>query len=93
MVWMFSGIVFVAQILCCAIFRDKFKRYMPTLICLVLISTTVLRANMGQMDPQMMVDQSIVSVVGIVTILAYHCIMAIWGKMMKQRDPAQRLKK
>ena len=36
MVWMFSGIVFIAQIITCMIFRDKLKRYLPTIIALFL---------------------------------------------------------
>ena len=93
MVWMFSGIVFIAQIMCCSIFKDKIKRYLPTLIALVFISTTVLSANMGQLDPQRLVDQTIVSLVGVAAIALYHGIMAIWGILMKRRDPAQRLRK
>ena len=93
MVWMFSGIVCIAQIIFCSIFKDKIKRYLPTLIALAFISITVLRANMGEMLPQRLVDQTIVSLVGIATIMAYHCTMAIWGKVMDRRDPAQRLKK
>ena len=38
MVWMFSGIVFIAQIICCVIFKDKLKRYLPTLIALFFIT-------------------------------------------------------
>ena len=93
MVGMFSGIVFVSQVICCICFTDKFKRYLPTIIALVMISTTVLRANLGQMDPQRMVDQTVVCLVGIATILVYHCVMAVWGVMMRRRDPAQKLRK
>ncbi len=93
MVWMFSGIVFIAQILCCSIFKGKIKRYLPTLIALAFISITVLRANMGQMLPQRLVDQTIVSLVGIVAIALYHGVMAVWGIMKNRRDPAQKLRK
>ena len=93
MVWMFSGIVFIAQIICCSIFKDKIKRYLPTLIALAFISITVLRANMGEMLPQRLVDQTIVALVGIASIVLYHGVMAVWGAMMNRRDPAQRLKK
>lgn len=93
MVWMFSGIVFIAQIICCMIFKDKIKKYLPTLIALVLISTTVLRANMGVLDPQQMADETVVCLVGLAAILLYHCVMAIWGILVKRRDPAQKLRK
>ena len=93
MVGMFSGIVFVSQVICCICFKDKFKRYLPTIIALVMISTTVLRANLGQMDPQRMVDQTVVCLVGIATILVYHCVTAVWGIVMRRRDPAQKLRK
>ena len=93
MVWMFSGIVFIAQLVCCMIFKDKFKRYLPTLIALFFISTTVLRANMGDLDPKRMADQTVVCLVGIATILVYHCVMAVWGIVMRRRDPAQKLRK
>ena len=65
MVWMFSGIVFIAQIVTCMIFKDKLKRYLPTIIALFFLSTTVLRANMGDLDPQRMVNQMLVSLAGI----------------------------
>ena len=93
MVGMFSGIVFVSQVICCICFKDKIKRYLPTIIALVMISTTVLRANLGQMDPQRMVDQTVVCLVGIAAILVYHCVMAVWGIVMRRRDPAQKLRK
>ena len=93
MVGMFSGIVFVSQVICCICFKDKFKRYLPTIIALVLISTTVLRANLGQMEPQRIVDQTMVCLVGIATILLYHGVMAVWGILMRRRDPAQKLRK
>lgn len=93
MVWMFSSIVFIAQIICCMIFKDKIKKYLPTLIALVLISTTVLRANMGDLDPQQMADETVVCLVGLAAILLYHCVMAIWGILVKRRDPAQKLRK
>lgn len=93
MVWMFSGIVFISQIVCCMCFKGKFLKYLPTLIALFFISTTVLRANMGQLDPQRMANQTVVSLVGIATILLYHGVMAIWGIVVRRSDPAQRLRK
>ena len=93
MVWMFSGIVFIAQIICCACFKDKIKRYLPTLAALVFISTTVLRANLGDLDPKRLADQTVVCLVGIAAILLYHCIMAVWGVLVRRRDPAQKLRK
>ena len=93
MVGMFSGIVFIAQLICCMCFKDKFKRYLPTLIALFFISTTVISANLGQLDPQRMANQTVVCLVGIATILVYHCVMAVWGVMMRRRDPAQKLRK
>ena len=93
MVGMFSGIVFVSQVICCICFKDKFKRYLPTIIALVFISTTVISANLGQLDPQRMANQTVVCLVGIATILVYHCVMAVWGVMMRRRDPAQKLRK
>ena len=93
MVWMFSGIVFISQIICCMIFKDKFKRYLPTLIALFFISTTVLRANMGDLDPQRLANQTVVCLVGLATILLYHGTMAVWGILVKRRDPAQKLRK
>ena len=93
MVGMFSGIVFIAQLICCMCFKDKFKRYLPTLIALFFISTTVLRANMGELDPERMARQTIVSLVGIATILLYHGVMAVWHIMVRRSDPAQKLRK
>lgn len=93
MVWMFSGIVCIAQLVCCMIFKDKVKRYLPTIITLFFISTTVLRANMGDMDPQRMVDQTVVCLVGASTIVMYHGAVTVWGILMKRRDPAQKLRK
>ncbi len=93
MVWMFSGIVFIAQLVCCMIFKDKFKRYLPTLIALFFISTTVLRANMGDLDPKRMADQTVVCLVGVAAILLYHGVMTVWGILVKRRDPAQKLRK
>ena len=93
MVWMYAGIVFVAQLVCCICFKDKLKRYLPTLIALFFISTTVLRANMGELDPERMARQTIVSLVGIATILLYHGVMAVWGIMVRRSDPAQKLRK
>ena len=93
MVWMFSGIVFIAQLVCCMIFKDKFKRYLPTLIALFFISTTVLRANMGELDPKRMADQTVVCLVGIAAIVLYHGVMTVWGILVKRRDPAQKLRK
>ena len=93
MVWMYAGIVFVAQLVCCICFKDKLKRYLPTLIALFFISTTVLRANLGELEPQRMANQAVVCLVGIATILLYHCVMAVWGVMMRRRDPAQKLRK
>ena len=90
---MFSGIVFISQIICCMIFKDKFKRYLPTLIALFFISTTVLRANMGDLDPQRLANQTVVCLVGLATILLYHGTMAVWGILVKRRDPAQKLRK
>lgn len=93
MVVMFSGIVFTAQLICCMVFKDKFKRYLPTLIALFFISTTVLRANMGDLDPQRMADQTVVCLVGVAAILLYHGVMAVWGIIVRRRDPAQKLRK
>lgn len=93
MVVMFSGIIFTAQLICCMVFKDKFKRYLPTLIALFFISTTVLRANMGDLDPQRMADQTVVCLVGVAAILLYHGVMAVWGIIVRRRDPAQKLRK
>ena len=93
MVWMFSGIVFIAQIITCMVFKDKVKRYLPTIIALFFISTPVLRANMGDLDPQRMADQTVVCLVGVAAILLYHGVMAVWGIIVRRRDPAQKLRK
>ena len=93
MVGMFSGIVFVSQVICCICFKDKLKRYLPTIIALAYISITVLNANLGEPDPKRLVDQTVVCLVGIATILLYHCVMAVWGILMRRRDPAQKLRK
>ncbi len=93
MVWMFAGIVFISQLVCCMVFKDKFKRYLPTLIALFFISTTVLRANMGDLDPQRMADQTVVSLAGIAAAVLYHGVMTVWGILVKRRDPAQKLRK
>ena len=93
MVWMFSGIVFIAQIITCMIFRDKLKRYLPTIIALFFISTTVLRANLGELDPQRMANQAVVSIVGIAAVGLYHGVVAVRGVMARRSDPAQKLRK
>lgn len=93
MVWMFSGIVFIAQLICCMVFKDKFKRYLPTLIALFFISTTVLSANLGTLDPQRLADQTVVCLVSIAAVLVYHSAMAVWGIIVKRSDPAQKLRK
>ena len=93
MVWMYAGIVFFAQLVCCICFKNKLMRYLPTLIALFFISTTVLRANLGELDPKRLVNQTVVCLVGIATILLYHCVMAVWGILMRRRDPAQKLRK
>ena len=93
MVGMFSGIVFVSQIICCICFKGKLKKYLPTIIAMVFISTTVLRANLGELDPQRMVNQTVVCLVGVATILLYHSVMTVWGILMRRRDPAQKLRK
>ena len=93
MVWMFSGIVCISQLICCMVFKGKLLKYLPTLIALFFISTTVIRANMGDLDPQRMANQTVVSLVGIATVLLYHGIIAVWGILMRRRDPAQKLRK
>ena len=93
MVVMFSGIVFIAQIICCMCFKDKFKRYLPTWIAGFFITTTVLQANMGQLDPQRMSNQAVVCLAGIAAALLYHSVMAVCGIIVKRRDPAQKLRK
>ena len=93
MVWMFSGIVCIAQLICCMVFKGKFLKYLPTLIALFFISTTVIRANMGDLDPQRMANQTVVCLVGIATVLLYHGVMTVWGILMRRRDPAQKLRK
>ena len=93
MVWMYAGIVFFAQLVCCICFKDKLKRYLPTLIALFFISTTVLRANLGELDPQRLLNQTIVSLVGIGSAVTYHAVMAVWNIISKLSDPAQKLRK
>ena len=93
MVVMFSCIVFLAQLICCMCFKDKFKRYLPTLIALFFISTTVLRANMGELEPQRMANQAVVCLVGIAAVGLYHGVVAVRGVMARRSDPAQKLRK
>ena len=93
MVWMYAGIVFFTQLVCCICFKDKLKRYLPTLIALFFISTTVLRANLGELDPQRLLNQTIVSLVGIGSAVTYHAVMAVWNIISKRSDPAQKLRK
>ena len=93
MVWMYAGIVFFAQLGCCICFKNKLMRYLPTLIALFFISTTVLRANLGELDPQRLLNQTIVSLVGIGSAVTYHAVMAVWNIISKRSDPAQKLRK
>ena len=93
MVWMYAGIVFFAQLVCCICFKNKLMRYLPTLIALFFISTTVLRANLGELDPQRLLNQTIVSLVGIGSAVTYHAVMAVWNIISKRSDPAQKLRK
>jgi uncharacterized membrane-anchored protein len=90
---MYAGIVFFAQLVCCICFKDKLKRYLPTLIALFFISTTVLRANLGELDPQRLLNQTIVSLVGIGSAVTYHAVIAVWNIVSKRSDPAQKLRK
>lgn len=93
MVGMYCGILFISQSICCAVFKNKFWKYLPTLIALFFISVTVLNANMGMLDAQKLVDQTVICLVGIGTVLMYHGVMAVWDIMIKRRDPVQRLRK
>ena len=93
MVWMYAGIVFFTQLVCCICFKNKLMRYLPTLIALFFISTTVLRANLGELDPQRLLNQTIVSLVGIGSAVTYHAVMAVWNIVSKRSDPAQKLRK
>lgn len=93
MVWMYAGIVFFTQLVCCICFKNKLMRYLPTLIALFFISTTVLRANLGELDPQRLLNQTIVSLVGIGSAVTYHAVMAVWNIISKRSDPAQKLRK
>ena len=93
MVVMYSCIVFIAQIICCTLFKDKLKRYLPTLIALAFISATVINANMGMLDSKALTDQTIVSLSGIAAVMIYQCIIAIWNIMLNRRDPARKLRK
>ena len=93
MVWMYAGIVFFTQLVCCICFKDKLKRYLPTLIALFFISTTVLRANLGELDPQRMANQAVVSIVGIAAVGLYLGVVAIRGVMAQRSAPAQKLRK
>ena len=93
MVWMYAGIVFFTQLVCCNCFKNKLMRYLPTLIALFFISTTVLRANLGELDPQRLLNQTIVSLVGIGSAVTYHAVMAVWNIISKRSDPAQKLRK
>lgn len=93
MVWMYSGIVFIAQLVCCICFKDKFKRYLPTIIAMFFISATVLRANMGTLEPQRLADQTVVCLVGLAAIVVYYTVKAVRGFIEDRRDPAQKLRK
>ena len=93
MVGMYCGILFISQIICCAVFKNKFWKYLPTLIALFFISVTVLNANMGMLDAQKLVDQTVICLVSIGTVLMYPGVMAVWDIMIKRRDPVQRLRK
>ena len=93
MVWMYAGIVFFTQLVCCICFKNKLMRYLPTLIALFFISTTVLRANLGELDPQRLLNQTIVSLVGIGSAVTYHAVIAVWNIISKRSDPAQKLRK
>lgn len=93
MVWMFTGIVFISQLICCMVFKDKLKRYLPTLIALFFITATVLRAQLGELEPERMMNQTLVCLAGIAAAVLYHSVMAVWGIILKRRDPAQKLRK
>ena len=93
MVWMYAGIVIFTQLVCCICFKDKLKRYLPTLIALFFISTTVLRANLGELEPQRMAIQAVVCLVGIAAVGLYPGVVAVRGIMARRSDPAQKLRK
>ena len=93
MVGVYCGILFVSQIICCAVFKNKFWKYLPTLIALFFISVTVLNANMGMLDAQKLVDQTVVCLVGMAAAALYHGVMTVWSIMVRRRDPAQKLRK
>lgn len=79
-----SVLMFVAQLVCCVLFRKKILKYLPTLIAAGLISLTVLNATMGEMDPQRLVAQTKATLICGFAVAMYHSIMIIW-KRMKER--------
>ena len=93
MVLMLEVIVFVAQLICCVCFKDKVKKYLPTLIAAVFISVTVLSANLGQLDPERLVAQTKVILAGILAVAVYHTIHGVRSVIAARRDPAQKLRK
>lgn len=86
-------IIFVAQMICCVCFKDKFKRYLPTLIAAFFISMTVLSASLGQLDPERLVTQTKIILSGMAAAALYHGVHAVRGVILARRDPAQKLRK
>ena len=68
-------LVFLAQMMCCALIRHKWMKYLPTLLCAAMISVTVLGANAGQVEPQRLIDQTWMTLAGGAAAGLYHIIL------------------
>ena len=74
-------LVFLAQLMCCVLIRHKWMKYLPTLLCMAGISVTVLNASMGEMNPQLLVEQTKLTLMGAFAAVLYHAVMIIWKRM------------
>lgn len=93
MVTVLSGVVFIAQLICCICFKDKVKRFLPTLITAFFITATVVSANLGEMDPERLATQTVICLTGLSAIILYYGVCAVRNLLTKRSDPAQKLKK
>lgn len=70
-------LIFVAQIMCCVLIRHKWMKYLPTLFCAGLISLTVLSANVGEMNPELLMEQTGLTLTSAFAAVLYHAVVII----------------
>lgn len=78
-------LVFLAQLICCVVIRHKWMKYLPTLFCAGLISMTVLSANVGEMNPELLMEQTGLTIMSAFGAVLYHAVMILWKRLRKEK--------